>query len=443
MSDTSRNRFDHAIATRCDEVTRRSFLAQSARALLGVSLIPAFAGGLFAADGDAAPVSAVRRPTAKNIIYLYMAGGMSHIDTFDTKPGSKTQGPVTSIKTSADGVQVSEYLPLLAKQMHHVALVRSVNSTQGAHEQGNYFMHTSYTLRGTVKHPALGAWMLRFSGRTNPTIPGNVVIQGNSNYPGAGYLDPRFAPLLIGNPSDGLQHSAKPPGVTEEQFAKRLEMLKAMNQQFQSRYDQAEVHGYQSVYDEAVALMKSEDLKAFDISGESQGMRDSYGDSPFGQGCLLARRLVEHGVRFVEVELNGWDTHTDNFDRVSDQAAILDRGLGTLLPDLANRGLLEETLVVVATEFGRTPEITDNNGRNHYPKCFSCLLAGGGVKGGQAHGKTDDQGAMVADSPVSVQDFNATIGYAAGLPLNEVVLSPAGRPFTLADKGRPVLGLFS
>jgi hypothetical protein len=427
---------------RFDDLSRRDFLAFSAKALLGVSMVPLLTPHLTAGEGDgtAAPP---RRPTAKNIIYLYMAGGMSHLDTLDPKPGAATQGPTESIKTAADGVLLSQHFPLLAKQMKRVALVRSLTSNQGAHEQGNYFMHTSYQLRGTVKHPCLGSWMLRFSGRTNPTIPGNVVVQGGSDYPGAGYLDPAFAPLLIGNPGDGLKDSHRANGIADDQFQKRLDLLKAMNQEFQTRYDQSKVKGYQDAYDEALALMKSADLKAFDISQEPKEIRDSYGAGGFGQGCLLARRLVEHGVRYVEVNLGGWDTHTDNFDRVADQAALLDRGIGALLPDLASRGMLDETLVVLATEFGRTPDITDGNGRNHYPKCFSGLLAGGGVHGGQAYGATNATGAEVAENVVTVPDFNATIAWAAGLPIDEVVHSPAGRPFTIADKGKPVSALFS
>jgi len=430
------------LCTQASELSRRDFLAFTAKSMLGVSALSFLPSLSFAGDPGAA-AGTVRRPTAKNIIYLYMAGGMSHLDTFDLKPGTAVQGPVTPLKTSAPGVQISEYFPLLAKQMHQVAVINSMTSNQGAHEQGNYIMHTSYALRGTVRHPCMGSWMLRFSGRTNPTIPGNVVIQGGSNYPGAGYLDPAFAPLMIGNPADGLKDSAMPSGMTEDHYQQRLAMLNEMNKGFQSTFTTPAVTGYQDAYEEALALMHSDDLKAFDITDEAQTIKDSYGDSPFGQGCLLARRLVEHGVRFVEVNLGGWDTHTDNFERVADQGAILDRAMAALLPDLASRGMLDETLVVLTTEFGRTPEITASQGRNHHPKCFSALMAGGGIKGGQVYGASDDQGDSPIKDPVSVQDFNATIAFASGLPLDEVVHSPAGRPFTIADKGHPVTALFA
>jgi hypothetical protein len=423
-------------------LSRRDFLASSAAAFLGVSALPLLAAPMWGAD-PAPAGSAARRPTARNIIYLYMSGGMSHLDTFDPKPGTAVQGPVQPLATSADGVQITQYLPLLSKQMHRCALVRSLNSNQGAHEQGNYLMHTSYALRGTVKHPCMGAWMLRFSGRTNKTIPGNVVIQGGSNYPGAGYLDPQYAPLLLGNPAQGLKDSVRPAGVDEARYQRRLELLQTMNQDFQAQYKTPTVAGYQDAYQQALALMKSDDLKAFDITQEPEGMKAAYGEEPFGQGCLLARRLIEHGVRYVEVDLGGWDTHSDNFDRVEEQAGILDRGLGALLPDLDSRGMLDETLVVVTSEFGRTPELSDNNGRNHHPKCFSAMLAGGGVKGGQVYGASDANADAPAKDPVTVEDFNATIAFAAGLPLDEVVHSPAGRPFTIADKGRPLTALFS
>jgi hypothetical protein len=420
---------------RTDDLSRRDFLAGSAYAFLGLSVLPLL--------GAKPGAIAVRRPTAKNIIYLYMSGGMSHLDTFDPKPGTEQAGPVTALKTSADGLQISQYLPLLAKHMHRAAVVRSLTSNQGAHEQGNYFMHTSYRMVTGTVHPTLGSWMLNFSGRTNRTIPGNIVLGGGSNYPGAGYLDSKCAPLLLGRASNGLPNSALPKKVTESQFNKRMNMLKAMNSEFESHYQQTEVRSYAGVYEEAAALMKSSDLAAFDLGEEPQSLKDRYGTEPFAQGCLLARRLIEHGVRYVEVDLGGWDTHTDNFDRVETQSQILDQAMDALIFDLSRRGMLEETLVVVATEFGRSPEIVDNEGRNHYPKAFSGLMLGGGIKGGQAYGKTDEHGATIVENPVSVPDFNATIAYAAGLPLDETVYSSTGRPFTLADKGKPILELFA
>jgi uncharacterized protein (DUF1501 family) len=203
------------------------------------------------------------------------------------------------------------------------------------------------------------------------------------------------------------------------------------------------VQAYSKAYQEAVALMRSSDLAAFDLDLEPPTMQAAYGETPFGAGCLLARRLVEHGVRYVEIVSNGWDTHADNFDRIGDLAPAIDQGLAALLSDLDARGLLRQTLVVLVSEFGRTPDIDQDQGRNHYPQAFSALLAGGGVRGGQRYGSTDDEGRQVITEPTSIQDLNATIAHACGLPLDHVVTSPSGRPFKVADKGQPLTAIFA
>ena len=256
-------------------------------------------------------------------------------------------------------------------------------------------------------------------------------------------MESRFAPLPLGNPDQGLPNSTRPDGVTKEEYAHRLKLLRSFNAPFQSRFDVKAVRAYRDLYDEAVTLMGSRDLAAFDLKQEPEALRTAYGDNSFGQGCLLARRLVENDVRFIEVGLGGWDTHDDNFERVADQAGILDRALSTLLADLASRGLLQETLVVVATEFGRTPQLNQNQGRDHFPKAFSGLLAGGGIIGGHVHGQTSETGHEVVADMVTPPDFNATIAQALGMPLTQVVTAPAGRPFTVADKGKPLTQLFS
>ena len=197
------------------------------------------------------------------------------------------------------------------------------------------------------------------------------------------------------------------------------------------------------MYRDAVKLMTSEDLKAFDINLEPTDIRETYGDNGFGQGLLLARRLVENNVRFVEVQLGGWDTHSNNFTSVANRAATVDRALSALIGDLEPRGLLDETLIVLATEFGRTPRINQNEGRDHWPRAFSGLMAGGGSKGGQAYGKTDKTGARCAENPVAVPDFNATIATALGLPIGHKLYSPSGRPFKVANSGEPVMDILA
>lgn len=427
---------------RSGEITRRDFAAKTASSLLGVGLLgQSMTSKSFAAFEHSSKLKQV--PTAKNVIYLYMSGGQTHLDTWDPKPGTATGGPTKAIKTSADGVQLAENLPLTAQQMHHGTVIRSLSSTQGAHEQGNYMMHTSYELRGTIRHPGMGAWLNVFQGGGNSTLPNYVYIGNDSRHPGAGFFPAAQAPLFVNNPEAGLKNVKIQPGLTEDKFNARLKLADELDSDFRSTFKHRNVKAYADMYDDAIAMMKSEDLKAFDLSDEAPDLRASYGREAFGQGCLLARRLVERGVRFVEVSLGGWDTHNANFVAVPERCETLDKGLSTLLSDLHNRGLLKDTLVVLTTEFGRTPDINQNVGRDHYPKAFSAAMWGGGVKGGHIHGATDAEGREVVADKVKIEDMNASIAYALGLPLDQVIYSPSKRPFTIADKGQPLTSVFA
>lgn len=427
-----------------DAASRRAFVSGAAKSFLGLGTL-AFAPGMFNRQANAEEkIISHGGGKAKRVVYLYMSGGMSHLDTFDTKPGAETQGPVESIKTSAPGVKISEYFPNLAKQMHHVAAINSLSSTQGAHQQGRYFMHTSYFMRGTIKHPDMGAWASYFMGKGETLLPGNVKIGGNSSGLGGGFLESKFAAMPIGDPEGGLKNSSLPSGITEDRFVKRMKRAMDMNRNFLAKYNDKQVRAYTGMYDEAVKVMKSEDLQAFDLTKEKQETREAYGTDKFGQACLLARRLCEAGVRYIEIDNGGWDTHVDNFGRVSEKGAVIDQALAKLIDDLEQRDMLKDTLIVLATEFGRTPKIVTErtNGRNHYPKAFSGLLIGGGIHGGIKYGETDKEGREVEKDLVEVPDFNATIAYALGLPLEKEVFSPSRRPFRVADKGKPITELF-
>jgi hypothetical protein len=429
------------IARGLDDLSRRGFLSRAALSLLGVGAMPALGGLLHAQDVGAVPL----RPgaKAKNVIYLNMDGGMSHLDTFDLKPGAKTQGPTEGTKTSAEGVTLNKLFRKLPDRMRHVCVVNSMTSTQGAHEQAQYYVHTSYLLRGTIKHPTIGAWMSLMMGARNPALPPHVSIGDVTKRVSAGFMESKHGPLPIGDPESGLQNSARPPGVGDGVYAERLKRSGEIDAAFAAKFDQRQVRAYADVYDQATRLMTSKDLEAFDLRKEPPAVREAYGMDPFGQGALLARRLIEHQVRCVEVQFGGWDTHFGNFEAMERKLPVLDAALSALLDDLAGRGLLEETLVVVATEFGRTPDIrVEHEGRDHYPKAFTCLLAGGGIRGGRAYGKTDAEGKEVIEKPVQVPDFNATIAHALGLPLGFSVHSPSGRPFKVADKGKPIEELF-
>jgi hypothetical protein len=410
--------------------SRRQFLNTAAKTFLGVTILQNL------------PLKAevVKKPTARNVIYLYMSGGMSHLDTFDPKPEVEESGGVKKIPTVVDGVFVSEYFPLIAKEWDKICSINSLSTTQGAHEQGNYFMHTSYTMRGTITHPSLGAWMQRMSGKTNRTLPSSVLVGGGAVGNGAGFMESKYSPLVINNPYDGIENSRS--RVATSQFDERLRLASSFDEDFHGRYDNKKVRAYKDMYDDAVKLMRSEDLKAFDLTQEDPKVRVEYGENGFGQGCLLARRLVENDVRHVEITLGGWDTHTNNFTSVKNLADTLDKALAALLKDLKRRGLLEETLVVVTTEFGRTPEINPNDGRDHHVKAFSGLICGGNVKAGN-YGKTNENGTEVVEGKLGVPDFNATIAYGLGLPVEEVIYSASKRPFQIADKGKPVIELFS
>ena len=422
---------------RADEPTRRRFIARAASSLLGVGLLPNFL------SREALAAATAKGGTAKNVIYLYMDGGMSHVDSWDPKSGA-VMGPTKTIKTSADGVLLGEYLPRTAKQMHHGTVIRSLTSTQGAHEQGNYMMHTSYQLRGTINHPSLGAWLAHFRGAGNPTLPGSVYVGNASRHPGAGFFPPELSPLFVNNPENGLKDIERQKGLTKDLHAARMQLAGELDTEFIRTFGkQRNVAAHTGAYDGAYRMMASADIAAFDLTQEKTELRDAYGRDAFGQGCLLARRLVERGVRFVEVSLHGWDTHSNNFTATPDLCDKLDRGLATLVNDLHARGMLRDTLVVVTTEFGRSPKINQSLGRDHYPTAFSAALFGGGVKGGAVYGATNQTAEIVTDDEITIPDFNATIGHALGLPVDEVVVAPNGRPFKLADKGKPVTAVFA
>ncbi|MCG8602920.1 MAG: DUF1501 domain-containing protein [Verrucomicrobiales bacterium] len=423
------------------DLSRRHFVGRAAKSFLGVSALAALPDSVFSAGSGASALQQVA--TAKRVIYLYMNGGMSHLDTFDPKKDREVMGPVEQLRTRADDIVLSDNLPLLAQQADKLAVINSMTSTQGAHKQGNYFMHTSYEMRSSIRHPAMGAWLLKMTGRDNPEIPGNVMIGNESTHPGSGFFEASLSPLMVRDPEGGIQNSTMMKGMTEKSFEFHRDLARKLDAPFVEKYNQKNVRAYTDMYDDAVRLMRSRDLAAFDLEKEPEGIKERYGRNSFGQGCLLARRLLEHGVKFVEVSMGGWDTHNANFINVPEKAAELDAALSTLISDLERRGMLGDTLVVLATEFGRTPEINANEGRDHHPQAFSCMLAGGGIQGGRVWGKTDERGAKILDGKVRVEDLNATIAYALGLPLNQVLYSPSARPFTVADKGKPVVGLFA
>ena len=423
-----------------NEASRRRFLESIAKTAFGVSILPV-SESLFSSEAQAASPLA-QASKAEHVIYLFMNGAMSHIDTFDPKPGEESGGETKAIQTSVAGIKIGEHLPKLASKMDQLAVIRSMTTETGAHEQGQYLMRTSYKMIGTIRHPFMGSWLTHFEGKKNKDLPGSVIIGGGNRHPGQGYLSAAVAPAPVGNPATGLQNTKPPKYLDEPTFDKRRRLISQFESGFMKKYPNTEVKAYSEYYSEAVRLLKSPDLEAFDINKEDASMKERYGANRIGQGCLLARRLVEKGVRFVEVEHGGWDNHNDIYDSFGTRAGELDTAIATLMEDLKERGLLSKTMIVLGTEFGRTPKINQNAGRDHHPGCYSAMLTGAGVKGGQVIGQTDKIGKSVEDGHCYPYDLNATIAYGCGLPYEETFQASNGRPFKIAHDGTPLKGLF-
>jgi uncharacterized protein (DUF1501 family) len=364
---------------------------------------------------------------------LWLNGGPSHLDTFDPKPGRPTGGPFKAIKTRAPGLTLSEHLPRLAEHGDRLALVRSMTSREGNHNRAQYFVHTGYAPNPTVVHPSLGGWTSARLARPDDELPAFVSIGGPSF--GAGFLGVQNGPFVLQKSGAPPADVGLPPGVDAARFDRRLEALGAMEARFAATTGDAKVDGHRQVYAKAVSLMRTPKLEAFDVSGESETARAAYGDTDFGRGCLVARRLVERGVRFVEVVLDGWDTHQNNFERTKTLMATLDPAFAALIADLGARGRLGSTLIACMGEFGRTPHVNPNDGRDHWPGAWSAALAGGGIRGGVVRGATDEDGAKVATAPTTMPDLLATMATLTGLDPAFTATTPAGRPISLTDDG--------
>jgi hypothetical protein len=328
----------------------------------------------------------------------------------------------------------------LAKQADKISIIRSMHSKTGVHAAGQYLIRTGYEQRSTIKHPALGAWAQHFKGPSHKTLPASVCVNRQPNN-GNGFFPASFSPLPILDPDAGLQNSKAEVNATT--FDKRMSLLDKLDSGFRDRFKTFGVTSYTEFYENTVKLMGSKDLEAFSIADEPSELREKYGKGKFGQGCLLARRLIEKGVRCVEVASGGWDMHNDIDNALDDRGAEMDKALAALLEDLSQRGILDSTIVVLCSEFGRGPKMNDRGGRDHHPKAFSTLLAGGGIKKGFIYGSSDKGGFEVADKAATVQDFLSTIGHAMGLPVDEVAMSPSNRPFTVGDKGVVIPELFA
>ncbi len=420
------------------ENSRRDFLRAG---VAGASLV-SLSGWL---DVLAANAAETKTKPRKSCILLWMEGGPSHKDTFDLKPGTKDAGEFKPIATTVQGLEISEHLPKLAKQMQHAAVIRSMSTSQGAHGPARYYMHTGYREgSGGLAHPSIGSLVSAELGKADFPVPNFVSVGGKAAF-GAGFLGVRHQPLIVEDPSKGVESLSAPLG--SSRFDRRIGLLNQLENGLlrTSRTDVGVDHN--STYRRTIALMRSKEAQAFDISRENAAMRGAYGETDFGKGCLMARRLVEIGVPFVEVFLGGWDTHKDNFPRVKTLSGQMDGAISTLLSDLKSRGLLDSTLVIWMGEFGRTPKITSNAGtagRNHYPRAWTSVMFGGGIKGGQVIGKTDKEGAEVVERPVSGIDFLATVCSILGVDYTKENQTAIGRPIRIVEKGaKPIAELLA
>jgi hypothetical protein len=418
-----------ALGNLLKNLTRRDFCKLSATGAMLTSLsgwLDVLAAR--AADGGVAP-------RHKSCILLWMDGGPSHKDTFDLKPGTKDAGEFKPIPTSVPGIEISEHFPQFAQHMQHAALLRGMSTGEGAHGRAKYYMHTGYKEGvGGLVYPSLGSIVSAELGRQEFPLP-NFVSVGNRSY-GPGFLGARHQPLVVTDPSRGVENLKAI--VDADRFDSRVGLLEEMEQSFFRAYRASAGSDHRTTYQRAVRLMQAKEAKAFDLSLEPAAARSAYGSGRFGEGCLLARRLVEVGIPFVEVVLGGWDTHQNNFERVKDLSAQVDRGMSALLADLKARGLLERTLVIWMGEFGRTPRVNSRGpkpGRDHYPRAWTSVLAGGGIKGGQVIGKTDQEGATVVERPISALDFMATVCQVLGIDYNKRNDTPIGRPVRIVDRG--------
>lgn len=417
----------HAEANPREDWDRRAFLRFSLGALASLTLPLDLAWGQ-----PPDPAS----PRARACILLWLEGGPSHVDTFDPKPGN---GTFRAIDTAAPGVQISEHFPRLAERMGHVALVRSFSTTEGNHQRARYLVHTGYAPTPTLTHPSLGSIVSAERGNPQSDLPNFIAIQTPSH--GPGFLGAAHAPFVIQNPTQPIANLERPRGVEPARFDARVRLVNRLDEGFRQRHPGRDVEAHTTITARAVRFMNSRLTAAFDLEREPQQVREAYGPEGFGQGVLMARRLVQAGVPFVEVALGGWDTHEDNFTRTAALSEQLDAAFSALLDDLARFEILDQVLVVALGEFGRTPRINARDGRDHWPQAWSAAFAGGGIRGGQAIGATDAEGAEVIREKLGVPDLVATVCQAMAVDHTRWNMTPVGRPLQIADGGRAIPGL--
>lgn len=381
--------------------------------------------------------SAEMRKRTNSVIMLWMGGGPSTIDLWDLKPGSPTGGAFKPISTTADGIQICEHLPLMAKQMHHLNIVRSMSTREADHNRGRYYMHTGYVPNPNIEHPSYGSVVSHEILNSELEVPSFVSVGGPSV--GPGFLGAAYAPFVVDSNGNIRDLNS---GIDPNRMADRLSILESIENNFiVNRQGLASEH--KKIINKTVKLMTSRQMEAFKVSKEPENVKDRYGNTSFGKGCLMARRLVEIGIPFIEVDLGGWDNHSNIFTTLQNQKLPeLDKAMSALVSELSDRGLLETTAIIWMGEFGRTPNINGNAGRDHWARSWSVVVGGAGFKKGLVVGETNSDGKEVITDPYSSQDLMASVLKSVGISLETTFTSKNGRPMKIANSGKVIKELF-
>ncbi len=426
-------------------MTRRHFMTHVAGASAMVAPAMSFTNSLMANA-----TSMAKRH--KSVIMLWMGGGPATIDMWDLKPGAPTGGEFKPINTSVDGLQISEHLPLMAKEMKHMAVVRSMSTREADHNRGRYYMHTGYVPNPNIEYPSYGAVVAHELAPKVPDleIPPFVSVGGGSE--GPGFLGMTWAPFVVSHNGDVRDLNM---GVDQNRLAQRVNMLTTVETSFMDRVGGGDMSSlahngpttpagdHAKILAKTRMLMTSKQMEAFKVGQEPKEMQEKYGNSNFGKGCLMARRLVQLGVPFIEVDLGGWDTHANNFTTLKTKLLPdVDKAMSALVSDLNDQGLLDDTVIVWMGEFGRTPRINGGSGRDHFARAWSVVVGGGGFKRGTVVGKTSSDGQNVEGEAYTSQDLMASCLKAIGISLDTTFTSNNGRPMKIANSGKVIKELF-
>lgn len=427
--------------------SRRGFLSVGAIGGLGLTLADFFR--MKQAQADIKNYES-KEGTAKSVIYIFLPGGCAHQETFDPKPYAPVEyrGPLGSIETNVSGVRLGELLPNTAKVADKLAICRSMTHGEAAHERGTHNMFTGYRPSPALQYPSMGSVVSHEFGPRN-NLPPYVCIPNQPNeFAGTGYLSSSYAAFSLGSdPADGgfqVKDLSLPGGVDFARFDKRRRMLDVVNEHFREKEKADSLTALDTFYDRAYSLISSEKAReAFDMTKEPDAIKDEYGRNQAGMRMLLARRLVESGVRFVTLTYGGWDMHDNIAGSMRAQLPAFDQAYASLIRDLDRRGLLSSTMVVIGSEFGRTPKINGTAGRDHWPKVFSVVMAGGGIKGGIVYGSSNATAAEPEDNPLTVEDWATTVYDRLGIVADKELMAPGDRPIEIVDGGKVVKDLLA